>query len=435
MKTCITKNTTKLALCAGAAALAALTPQTHAQSADSLIDKLVDKGVLTVDEAKELRNDADKDFKTAFQTRTGMPDFVNGYKISGDVRGRYENFSYDAASPITRDRFRFRLRAGLTIYMKNDVEAGFRLSSDESATGGGDPISGNQTMTGNGSKKSVFIDQAYGKWSPLHTDGWNGSFTVGKMENPFSFSDIVFDGDYSPEGAAVQLSYDLNDKHKVQLNSAGFALLELKNSSNDSYLLGVQGRLESKWTEKVATSAGLGFLNLANGSQLTTAAIANQNGGNSRVGGALVNNYTPFVVDASATYILDSFPLYNGAFPVKVGGDFMDNVAVNNNGYGFSAGITLGKAGKKGLWEVAYRYKYLQSDAWYEELVDSDTGANTLGSYVSGTNVKGHVFKLTYNLTDSLSLGATYFLTTLINNPSLADSQTGRLQVDAVWKF
>ena len=47
-------RTTKLALFAGATALAALAPQVHAQSSDSLIDKLVDKGSLTVDEAKDL---------------------------------------------------------------------------------------------------------------------------------------------------------------------------------------------------------------------------------------------------------------------------------------------------------------------------------------------------------------------------------------------
>ena len=33
----------------------------HAQSADALIDKLVEKGILSVKEANDLRNEADKD--------------------------------------------------------------------------------------------------------------------------------------------------------------------------------------------------------------------------------------------------------------------------------------------------------------------------------------------------------------------------------------
>ena len=77
---------TKLAVFAGATALASLATQASAQSSDALIDKLVEKGVLTVNEAKDLRDEADKDFKTAFQAKTGMPDWVSGYKFSGDVR-------------------------------------------------------------------------------------------------------------------------------------------------------------------------------------------------------------------------------------------------------------------------------------------------------------------------------------------------------------
>ncbi len=88
----ISKTTTKLALFAGATALAALAPQAQAQSSDALIDKLIDKGILTVNEAKDLRAETDKDFKTAFAAKTGMPDWVNGYKLSGDFRGRYEFF-------------------------------------------------------------------------------------------------------------------------------------------------------------------------------------------------------------------------------------------------------------------------------------------------------------------------------------------------------
>ena len=140
--------------------------------------------------------------------------------------------------------------------------------------------------------------------------------------------------------------------------------------------------------------------------------------------------------------------MYNGAFPIKLAGDFINNTsAKDNQDTGYSAGVTFGKAGKKGLWEVSYRYKYLEANAWYEELVDSDTGAYygaayhnspTGKGYSTGTNIKGHVFKGTYNLTDSFSLGVTYLLTTLIQQPTAAQSYasgTGRLQLDATWKF
>src|SRR5271154_320355 len=89
----ISKNPTKVAMFAGATALMALAGQTHAQSSDALIDKLVDKGILTSKEAQELREESDQDFTTAFQAKTGMPDWVSGYKLSGDFRGRFEEYS------------------------------------------------------------------------------------------------------------------------------------------------------------------------------------------------------------------------------------------------------------------------------------------------------------------------------------------------------
>ncbi|HEY4951866.1 MAG TPA: hypothetical protein VII71_00595, partial [Verrucomicrobiae bacterium] len=110
-------TTTKIALFAGAAALMALTPKTQAQSADALIDKLVDKGILTVKEAQDLRDEADKNFNTAFQTKMGTPDWVSGYKFSGDFRGRFEDFTGDNTTFTDRIRWRYRIRFGVAVSM------------------------------------------------------------------------------------------------------------------------------------------------------------------------------------------------------------------------------------------------------------------------------------------------------------------------------
>jgi hypothetical protein len=126
----------------------------------------------------------------------------------------------------------------------------------------------------------------------------------------------------------------------------------------------------------------------------------------------------------------------------------MNNPAADEHNEGYSFGITFGKSGKRGLWEVGYRWKHLEADAWYEEVVDSDfgglrpatftnTGAlNARAAYASGTNVEGHIFKASYSPYDSLTLGVTYFLAEIIaNTPEGFDDDIGRLQLDAVWKF
>jgi hypothetical protein len=433
----------------------------QAQSVDSLLDKLVDKGVLSVKEANELRDEADKDFAKAYSAKNGMPEWVSALKFNGDVRGRYESFYFDNAAGMDRQRFRYRMRFGVTATLADSFEAGFRLTSSEAANGGsgGDPISGNTTFQDNGSKKLVYIDLAYAKWTPVRNSDWLGSVTIGKMENPFVFSDLAFDGDYTPEGAALQLGYNLTDAHALRFSGAAFSLDEIGGQSEDPYLYGGQVRLESTWNKHWSSSAGVAWLAIENESALantvgaTVNPVPDQNKGNTRgpsadtsVGAlvnALVYDFHPVIADASVTYTLDEFWHYNAPFPIKFGGDFIHNPNAGSDNQAWSAGITFGKAGKKGLWEFSYRYKYLEADAWYEELTDSDFGAfyqaaPTGGSagYGAGTNVKGHVVKAAYSPYNALTLGATVFFTDLINqNPAASESGTTRVQVDAVLKF
>ncbi|MCD6048970.1 MAG: hypothetical protein K0Q55_373, partial [Verrucomicrobia bacterium] len=113
----------------GTAGLLAMTANTHAQSADALIDKLVEKGILTVKEAQQMRDEADKDFTRALSAKNGMADYVSAFKLNGDFRARYEGFYSGNATSADRNRFQYRLRFGVVASMFDNVEAGFRLNS------------------------------------------------------------------------------------------------------------------------------------------------------------------------------------------------------------------------------------------------------------------------------------------------------------------
>jgi hypothetical protein len=135
----------------------------YGQSADAIIDKLVEKGILTVKEANELREDADKNFSQAYSVKSGMPDWVSALRFNGDFRGRFEGFYGENDSFEDRNRFRYRLRFGVTANLFDNLEVGLRLTSSEPGNGGsfgGDPISGNATFTDNASKKFVYLDLA-----------------------------------------------------------------------------------------------------------------------------------------------------------------------------------------------------------------------------------------------------------------------------------
>lgn len=427
----------------------------QAQSADALLDKLVEKGILSVKEANALKEQSDNDFTKAYSTKSGLPDWVTSMRLNGDLRLRYDQIiSQDAASQ-DRNRFRYRLRFGFTAVLKDDFEVAFALTSGQN-----DPISNNQTLDDNGNKKPITIDKVYVKWNPIHDGDWNAGITLGKMENPLvSPSTMLFDKDYTPEGAAIEASYKLNDQHTFRATAMGFLLDESGASSRDPMLLGGQVRWDAAWSSKFSTTLGGAILNLKKADALINNTVPDIGGGNTRIGAAgnvAANNVAPLAnkihalyADVGATYTFEKAPLYNGAFPVTFSADVLKNTGASANNDAWSAGVTIGKAGKKGLWELNYRYTRLEADAWYEELSESDFGAYYKTSlpgtaytgqsgtgYRSGTNVKGHWLKATYNVYDSMSLSVAYFLTDLINKPGAPyDSGTGRLFVEAVWKY
>jgi hypothetical protein len=414
-----------------------------AQTSDALLKKLVEKGIMTPKEAEELAKEAEQNFTKSYQAKSGMMDWVKAFKFNGDFRPRYEGQWSDNEEAVQRDRFRYRLRLAVTVAVHDNFEIGARLTSGDAATGfsTGNPLSGSTRFQDNGSRKGVFLDMAYAKWSPLHGPDLSGNLTLGKMENPFAFTQVVFDPDYMPEGVAAQLAYKLNDNHSLKLVGGGFSLDELSLSARDPYLVGAQLLWDAKWTEQWQSSLGVAVLAITSQETLTTAAVPDINRGNNRLGGTNgpAVSFSPVIADASLTYNLDSFPGYKGHFPIKVSGEYLHNPEADTKNSAFAVGITVGKAGKKRLWEISYQYRYIEADSWFEELPDDDfNGFYVNGrTYRGGTNLRGHVIKASYSPFDSLTLNVLLYDGRLIDNANANDSTShaDHILVDAVWKF
>jgi hypothetical protein len=459
MKKSKKQNHTKIAMFAGAAALMALTPQIHAQSSvDALLNKLEQKGVLTVDEARELKAENETnsvaDFNAAMNSKFPMPDWVTSYKLSGDFRGRFDDVSTDintaknaAGATVAENniRLRYRLRVGLLVNMKDNLQVGFRLGSDDAgnaAAKGGNPLSNNSTLQGNGSKKMIYVDAAYGRWTPINNDTWMVAGTFGKMDQPFQASPMVFDPDYTPEGGALQATYKINDNNSLAFNGAGFVLDQV--NSRGPFLLGAQAIWNAKWTSAIGTSLGIAAYDIVNKTNLApVAANYDSNLGNTPSGTGYAADFNPIVASGSVTYTLDSFPLYSGKFPIKLAGEYMENPAAARNNEGWWGGVTLGKSGKKGAWDISYRYQRLEADAWWDQIVDDDNIAVfptslTAGAAAGGTNIKGHLVKFNYSIFDSLTFTFTAYLNDLVNNNTGfpgAKTDSVHVMADLMWKF
>lgn len=400
---------------------------------DSLLNLLEKKGLISDAEAKEVPREASQSFATNFQSnfraQTGLPSWVNTLKFNGDFRGRFEENNAANSQYASRDRFRYRVRFGLTATMQDNFEAGLRLSSGNPQTSpsgtrvGGQSITANTDMNSLESRKFIWVDATYAKWSPNKNNTWTVSGTFGKMDNPLQLSNMIWDYDIDPEGGAFQIAYHANDQQIIKTNGAFFVLDEINQApttagltgvdpNNDPYLYGGQLIWESKWNSNLESSLGLAMFDIAHKDSLSAKLQPFYNPGNTRdANGFLKYNFDP-ITTAAVTCKLDSCPLYPGKFPLKVSFDNMYNLGAPANNEAYRIGITFGKAGRKGAWEISYRYQRLEADSWFDALVDDDNGAfyatgnpqlagtGKANGWFGGTNVKGHLVQATYSFTD-----------------------------------
>jgi hypothetical protein len=451
------RTPSQVAIVAGATALMALTQNLRAQtSVDNLLNKLEQKGILTPGEADELKTEnatnSVADFNQAFNSKFPMPDWITGYKLSGDFRGRFDERTTSNPAQEDNIRLRYRLRVGLVVNMKDNLQVGFRLGSAD-ANGsnglGGNPVSNNTTLQGDGTKKFLYVDAAYGKWMPINDDTWTVAGIIGKMDEPFQETPMVFDPDYTPEGGALQATYQINDWNSLAVNGAGFVLAYSGSAAqNMSFLYGAQAVWTAKWSSHISSSLGVAAYDIVNRDQLTTANAGDGNKGNSiNAAGDPIYNLNPIVADASVTCTLDSFPLYKGAFPIKLTAEYMNNPGAPGSGgavvggapsgnEGYYAGITFGRAVKQGTWDIGYRYESLDANAWYAQIVNDDNLTYNAG-FAGGTNVKGHLFTADYALTDALLFSFTCYVNSMIGNtnPGGAGSSAIHAMADLMWKF
>jgi hypothetical protein len=214
--------------------------------------------------------------------------------------------------------------------------------------------------------------------------------TIGKMENPFVFSDMVFDGDYTPEGLGCNWPSIL--RKRTASSSTAAHSHWMKSARKAKIRICSADRCD--WNPP-GTSIGLhrsewAWLAIENEQALANTVAHGESGAESEQGQharafeqsvcwrargcaglQLQSGYCGCFGDLHAGRIL----ALQSAVPDQARRRFHPQPERGHGEQAWSAGITFGKAGKKGLWEVSYRYKYLEADAWYEELTDSDFGA------------------------------------------------------------
>ena len=153
------KTTIRPTVITAAALLCLAGPYAHAQSVDKLLNKLVQKGVLSEADAAELSKESDKEdekeFDKQYARKTGLPPWVTSFTWSGDFRFRYEEQNAKDADFDVRDRYRIRARLGAYIGMLDHFDVGIRLATGNPQTNPGGTLVGGQPITANEDLNSI----------------------------------------------------------------------------------------------------------------------------------------------------------------------------------------------------------------------------------------------------------------------------------------
>jgi hypothetical protein len=370
----------------------------HANEIETLLNKLVEKGVLTGAEAQavlvETREEERK--KIAQRKHDILPEWIQKTKLTGDFRLREQYEKNNAKED--RWRTRFRLRLGLESQVADKFKVGFGIAS-----GSSDQRSTNQTFQDTFSHKGITIDYAYGQYNPFK---WL-TLTGGKFKNPlFTPADLIWDTDINPEGGAAQFNYNVCDSLGLFAN-VGFFILDERNSEvgpkrQDPFMYVVQPGFEWKFQDAdlkdlaklKASVAYYGFTHVKNNT------IDGGSATNTLSSGRLKYDYNSFVANAQLGFMPEGFIVpYLGVF-----GEFVYNPDPEKGNTGWLLGGKFGveKVQEKGHWQLTYMYRRLGRDAVLDCLPDSDF-------FGGATDVRGHEGIFEYGICKNVSVSLDYY--------------------------
>jgi len=208
--------------------------------------------------------------------------------FSGDIRLRAEPFfGGPSDQSMDRARARVRVRFNANANLGSQFRAGISLASGDI----NDPTTTNQTLTGFYSRKAVALDQAFVEFTP---DQFK-SLTViaGKFHYPWFNTELTWDKDLNPEGAAETLGFKINTPILKRIALIGFQLpfAEVAGTSSTNKRIAQQitygGQLQTAWQfgPRIKLSAFSGYYDFR-GTDSIALALARANSRNPQ---------TPFV--------------------------------------------------------------------------------------------------------------------------------------------
>ncbi|MCW4460712.1 putative porin [Sphingomonas sp. BT-65] len=307
---------------------------------------------------------------------------IPGLDVSGDLRIRQE-WNYGSARDRSRSVLRARLRASYAVTEK--LAIGTQIAT-------GDPDDPNSTDVTLGNfldDFAVSLDQAFIRYA-------DGGLTAvaGKFPQIFQRTDMVWDGDVSPQGLGASYAVDLGGGAKADARALYFVIDEA-STARDSDMLGGQVTL----TAPLASDLKLGFAGSYYHYRLGSVAGADAGDfrGNLLSGGRYLSDFHLVEGLGSLTYAGLS-----PRWPLTFTADYVRNLGAAVPGdTGFNLEFAAGRTAQRGDWRIAYNYSEVE--------VDSVFAAFSHDNLDLSTNYRLHGFGIGYVPASNLLLDLIWY--------------------------
>lgn len=292
--------------------------------------------------------------------------------VTGDMRLRYQG-DYSDSDGRDRDSAQVRGRLGATYSVNDTVTLGARIVT-------GDPDDPNSTdvqLSNFDDDLQVSLDLAYAQLSfgDLKLYG-------GKIPQPFTRTDLVWDSDVNPQGASAVYKHSLADGAALRANGL-FFIIDEQAAGPESTMHGAQLGYDSASFGALKYDVSAAYYDYQLGS------IAGGDTGDFRSNLRNPNgsyrsdfNLGDLIVGATWSGAGDRWPL-------RVVGDYVKNFGAETSadtGYGLD--LALGRASKQSDWRLTYGYSVAETDAVFAAFSHDNLGI--------ATNYRLHALTLDY---------------------------------------
>lgn len=312
---------------------------------------------------------------------TGNSVGIPGLDVSGDLRVRQE---WNFVDGRDRSRSAVRARVRATYRIDDHFTVGTQIAT-------GDPDDPNSTDVTLGNFADDFqmsLDQAWVRYA-------NGGFTAlaGKFPQIFQRTDMLWDGDVSPQGIAASYAANLG-KARVDARGLWFVIDEA-STARDSDMLGGQLAFSAPLSSDVRVGLTGSYYHYRLGS--VNGADTGDFRGNLTSGGRYLSDF----------HLLEGIGTLNWTglsprWPVSFTADYVHNTGAAVPGdTAFNLELAAGRVAKPGDWRIAYNYSEVE--------VDSVFAAFSHDNIDLSTNYKLHGFGVGYVPAEHLQLDLLWY--------------------------